>query len=784
MDDFFEILTGDFKEEEIGSVQIISKNEKTGKFNFDKSAFKQVLEKNNALYYPIVVISVAGPFRTGKSFLLNLFVRYFSTHIKSTWFEGRDKKGLLKLSGFGFRNGRQRETTGIHICDKVFVTPNDFEGKKVAVVLMDTQGMFDSETSDTENATIFSLSLLLSSMQVYNLKSQIQADALKHLHLFSSYAGYASENYNVKAFQSLYILIRDYEHDDLIGLEGGNKYLNEWLNSDSPDFVKLKDAFEKCFSDIKCCLLPHPGKIITKSSLGKKLIQISEIDEQFQTHVKNFVLSIARRGKLIVKTVNNYQYRSIDFIQLVENYVKVYNGDEFPSIKSQAEALDRSIIKIKVDKLKNLYFLKITDVCRNKIGSVEDLVSEFSKTVDELVSSLKYKSKEEKYKVTQMLRTELSENLQSLEKRLSDQLKTKLTISKMLSENFSVKKDKHLNDYKAHMKNYCKQHVDTLNKLVEIHLNYKLSFKKTFKSDCEKESFQTYEFTFNIKPVNKNVEIDNFQLKFLEESDDYFRLLEKKLENEKSNYEKEIARQVVFYEKTKSLIENKNEEMITKSKKEISNEDNLNNVINAVNKLTNKRLEEKLGCTTENYYFFFPVKNEIDSIREKSINSIKLLSKDKIENLRTNFNRELETRKDLRIKALEEYNSTCQSLKTKVYDAKLKNFIENHKVGFFKRVYRKVDFFGSIDYQIDTNKKLIESKANELKAECLNKYGEETSVDYCGDDNFEFATKKVLVEERKQSRTEVKTAFGRDCEKSKVGELNSFIQQQESCTIQ
>merc|ERR1712168_43390 len=110
-----------------------------------------------------------------------------------------------------------------------------------------------------------------------------------------------------------------------------------------------------------------------------------------------------------------------------------------------------------------------------------------------------------------------------------------------LSENFSVKKDKHLNDYKFHMKNYCKQHVDTLNKLVEIHTTYKLNFKKAFKSDCEKESFRTYEFTFNIKPVDKDVEIHKFQLKFSEESDDYFRSLEKKLENEKSNYEQEIA---------------------------------------------------------------------------------------------------------------------------------------------------------------------------------------------------------------------------------------------------
>ena len=88
-------------------------------------------------------------------------------------------------------------------------------------------------------------------MQVYNLSRQIQADALKHL--FSSYVGYAAKNYGQKAFQNLYILIRDWEYSNsLIGFSGGENFLKEWLSDDSLDFQKLKDAFEKCFSKIKC----------------------------------------------------------------------------------------------------------------------------------------------------------------------------------------------------------------------------------------------------------------------------------------------------------------------------------------------------------------------------------------------------------------------------------------------------------------------------------------------------------------------------------------------------
>ena len=55
------------------------------------------------------------------------------------------------------------------------------------------------------------------------------------------------------------------------------------------------------------------------------------------------------------------------------------------------------------------------------------------------------------------------------------------------------------------MKNYCGEYVNTIDKLSEIHVRYKLKFKEAFVADCEKEKFETYEFNFNIKPVEKDL---------------------------------------------------------------------------------------------------------------------------------------------------------------------------------------------------------------------------------------------------------------------------------------
>jgi atlastin len=52
---------------------------------------------------------------------------------------------------------------------------------QLAIVLLDTQGTFDNQTSMKENTFIFALSTLLSSVQIYNLQDRIQMDDLSNL---------------------------------------------------------------------------------------------------------------------------------------------------------------------------------------------------------------------------------------------------------------------------------------------------------------------------------------------------------------------------------------------------------------------------------------------------------------------------------------------------------------------------------------------------------------------------------------------------------------------------
>eukprot|EP00903_Cladosiphon_okamuranus_P015166 g14023.t1 len=154
----------------------------------------------------VSLVSVVGAFRTGKSFLLSFFLRYLHSgsdddpseawmtadgpslregnrNLKSTSAEPEEETALRS---FEWRGGVERMTTGIWVWSEPFVRRTE-DGKEVAVLLVDTQGMFDNETSMGLTACIFAVSTLLSSCQIYNVEKRIQEDHLQQLALFSEY---------------------------------------------------------------------------------------------------------------------------------------------------------------------------------------------------------------------------------------------------------------------------------------------------------------------------------------------------------------------------------------------------------------------------------------------------------------------------------------------------------------------------------------------------------------------------------------------------------------------
>ncbi|XP_067218609.1 guanylate-binding protein 1-like isoform X5 [Chanodichthys erythropterus] len=142
-------------------------NDENGKLYVKKQA-KDILD---GIKEPVVVVSVVGLYRTGKSYIMNRLAG--------------------QQSGFALGNTIESKTKGIWM----WCVPHPNK-KGHTLVLLDTEGLGDVDKGDEKHDTwIFCLAVLLSSTLVYNSLGTIDNTALEKLH----YVTELTENIRVKA---------------------------------------------------------------------------------------------------------------------------------------------------------------------------------------------------------------------------------------------------------------------------------------------------------------------------------------------------------------------------------------------------------------------------------------------------------------------------------------------------------------------------------------------------------------------------------------------------------
>ncbi|KAM4730434.1 atlastin-2 isoform 2-T3 [Anableps anableps] len=349
------------EEERPGPVQIVRASESDYIFELDAAALEKILLQDHLKDLNVVVVSVAGAFRKGKSFLLDFMLRYMYNQLSGSWIGGDDEP----LTGFKWRGGCERETTGIQVWNDVFVVEKP-DGSKVAVLLVDTQGAFDSQSTIKDSATVFALSTMTSSVQVYNLSHNIQEDDLQHLQLFTEYGRLAMEETESKPFQSLMFLIRDwsfpYEHK--YGLEGGRALLRKRLevkNYQHEELQNVRKHIDSCFTKISCFLLPHPGlKVSTNPHFDGRL---KDIEDDFKMQLAELVPLLLAPDRLVEKEIGGSKITCRDLVEYFKAYIKIYQGDELPHPKSMLQATAEANNLTAVAGAKDLYSKNMEQVC-------------------------------------------------------------------------------------------------------------------------------------------------------------------------------------------------------------------------------------------------------------------------------------------------------------------------------------------------------------------------------------------------------------------------------------
>lgn len=385
-------------------------------FELDEEALSKILLQDNIKDRSVVVVSVAGAFRKGKSFLLDFFLRYMNNkYVKgnnsNNWL-GRDDE---PLRGFSWRGGSERDTTGILMWSKVFPTTLA-NGERVAVILMDTQGAFDSQSTVRDCATVFALSTMLSSVQIYNLSQNIQEDNLQHLQLFTEYGRLALEKSGSTPFQKLQFIVRDwsYPYEADYGAEGGMEILNKRLtvsDKQHPQLQSLRTYIKSCFSDISCFLMPHPGlRIATNPKCDGRL---SEIETDFKEQLEILIPLMLAPENLVTKKIDGQVVKARDLLEYFKSYIKVYKGDELPEPKSVLVATAEANNLTAVAEAKDVYLQKMEVVSGGTKPFLPSalLDLEHQRSMDSAIIHFKNKKKMGGYEFSQMYMEKLIKDI-------------------------------------------------------------------------------------------------------------------------------------------------------------------------------------------------------------------------------------------------------------------------------------------------------------------------------------------------------------------------------------
>ena len=256
----------------------------------------------------VAVLSIAGEMRKGKSFVLNFFLQYLkyrARHDRASIVTNITEleqmieihshpwlRNVNKSDGFNFKSGNERDTVGVKMWSEPFVVTKA-NGKPFAVLIIDSQGLYDPATTPNDNVRIFTMVSLLSSSLMLNTPQNINLNQLSELKYFMDYASIQSRvGKDAKNFQRLTFLIRDYSLGDGFGWESGQAALDYFIQpSDSQSEVTksiahlLKQAFEK----IDAFALPYPGSKVTNKKFDGAL---EKIDIDFLLHLQDVVSNI------------------------------------------------------------------------------------------------------------------------------------------------------------------------------------------------------------------------------------------------------------------------------------------------------------------------------------------------------------------------------------------------------------------------------------------------------------------------------------------------------------
>ncbi|XP_061430623.1 guanylate-binding protein 1-like [Lethenteron reissneri] len=285
-----------------------------------------------AIDKPVVVVAVVGKIRTGKSFLMNRLAG--------------------SNSGFMLGSTIKSHTKGIWVWPR----PHPLDKKK-HLLLLDTEGLGEvnpeGDTDNDHDTWLFVMSVLLSSMLVYNTTGILSTDGLEHLRFVLNLTDHLRTDTRQNAhepgsdfgsyFPSLVLCLRDFTMKLEVNGEActSDDYMEHFLKmrvdpqEDGHEVNAQRQLLCQYFKERKCFMFPKPTDL--RSLLNLQKLPDDKLDELFMETANSFTGYTIGTARL--KQIKGAVFSGLALVRLVEEYVAAERRRAVPCIESALRAV-------------------------------------------------------------------------------------------------------------------------------------------------------------------------------------------------------------------------------------------------------------------------------------------------------------------------------------------------------------------------------------------------------------------------------------------------------------
>ncbi|XP_039630816.1 guanylate-binding protein 1-like isoform X2 [Polypterus senegalus] len=324
---------------------------------------QEALKILSAIDMPVVVVAIAGRARTGKSYLLNRLAG--------------------KRKGFSLGSTIQSHTRGIWMLCLPHPKKTDH-----ALILLDTEGFGDPEKGDNENDnSIFTLSILLSSVFIYNSRGNLDQSELEYLHFVSELTKHIqltkSKKNNeeweyIDFFPDFVWVVRDLTLEMTINEEivSADEYLEHILklkngtNEKTEKFNTVRRSIRDYFPKRKCFGFVCPTTRFKLKLLDDLLDE--ELDPEFVEEFELFSHYIYEEAKT-KKVEGVHKVTGRTFVSLIESYIAELNSTQKFCVESAVTQVAEKANLAALEKSLDFYRKGLEKFSSSSIDDLTDL---------------------------------------------------------------------------------------------------------------------------------------------------------------------------------------------------------------------------------------------------------------------------------------------------------------------------------------------------------------------------------------------------------------------------